>query len=374
MATIVTRAGKGSPLTHNEVDANFTNLNTDKAELASPALTGNVTVASNSAVAAVTITQIGAGNALVVEDSANPDTTPFVVTATGSVGIGTSSPLAKVHSQVNTFTTADMVAYKAYNAQGVGVYANFQNSTTGTTITDGFLIGINDSEEAVLINYEATAMAFFTSATERMRIDASGNVGIGTSSPSTYGNLAIFGKTYSSTGYALTSDSSNFTPSGVTNSIPNYGLGAPEVSVVSLSGFESLRFYANQIERLRVAQLGQIGIGGANYGKSGQVLTSGGSGASPSWTSSALGSTVVSSKIGSRATATTYQNTTSGWLLVSVSMSNNGQTFLLGSTSGLGITGISMNVAASNMTYLVPPSWYYRVTGTVISVWTEGQA
>jgi hypothetical protein len=32
MATIVTRAGKGSPLTHNEVDANFTNLNNDKVE------------------------------------------------------------------------------------------------------------------------------------------------------------------------------------------------------------------------------------------------------------------------------------------------------------------------------------------------------
>ena len=32
MATIVTRAGKGSPLTHNEVDANFNNLNNDKAE------------------------------------------------------------------------------------------------------------------------------------------------------------------------------------------------------------------------------------------------------------------------------------------------------------------------------------------------------
>jgi len=31
MSTIVTRAGKGSPLTHDEVDANFTNLNTDKA-------------------------------------------------------------------------------------------------------------------------------------------------------------------------------------------------------------------------------------------------------------------------------------------------------------------------------------------------------
>jgi hypothetical protein len=34
MATIVTRAVKGSPLTHVEVDANFTNLNTDKVEAA----------------------------------------------------------------------------------------------------------------------------------------------------------------------------------------------------------------------------------------------------------------------------------------------------------------------------------------------------
>ena len=32
MATIVTRAGKGSALSHNEVDANFTNLNSDKLE------------------------------------------------------------------------------------------------------------------------------------------------------------------------------------------------------------------------------------------------------------------------------------------------------------------------------------------------------
>jgi hypothetical protein len=38
-------------------------------------------------------------------------------------------------------------------------------------------------------------------------------------------------------------------------------------------------------ERLRVADAGQIGIGGANYGTSGQVLTSGGPSAAPSWTS-----------------------------------------------------------------------------------------
>jgi len=33
MTTIVTRSGKGAALTHTEVDANFTNLNTNKAEV-----------------------------------------------------------------------------------------------------------------------------------------------------------------------------------------------------------------------------------------------------------------------------------------------------------------------------------------------------
>ena len=45
MSTIVTRAGKGSPLTHTEVDNNFTNLNTDKAEDSTVVkLTGDQTI------------------------------------------------------------------------------------------------------------------------------------------------------------------------------------------------------------------------------------------------------------------------------------------------------------------------------------------
>lgn len=43
MATIVTRSGKGSALTHTEMDNNFTNLNTDKAELSGATFTGNIT-------------------------------------------------------------------------------------------------------------------------------------------------------------------------------------------------------------------------------------------------------------------------------------------------------------------------------------------
>ena len=46
MSTIVTRSGKGSPLTNTEVDANFTNLNTDKAELSGAVFTGAITTNS----------------------------------------------------------------------------------------------------------------------------------------------------------------------------------------------------------------------------------------------------------------------------------------------------------------------------------------
>jgi len=48
MSTIVTRAGKGSPLTHNEVDANFTNLNTDKYQSGDNVSFGAVTATSFS--------------------------------------------------------------------------------------------------------------------------------------------------------------------------------------------------------------------------------------------------------------------------------------------------------------------------------------
>ena len=43
MSTITTRSGKGSPLTSDEVDSNFTNLNTDKLELSGGTMTGSVT-------------------------------------------------------------------------------------------------------------------------------------------------------------------------------------------------------------------------------------------------------------------------------------------------------------------------------------------
>ena len=75
----------------------------------SPVFNGNVIISDNSSDAALRITQVGAGNALLVEDSANPDATPFVVDASGNVGIGTTTPAAKLHVSGSTKTGGILV-------------------------------------------------------------------------------------------------------------------------------------------------------------------------------------------------------------------------------------------------------------------------
>ena len=61
----------------------------------------------------------------------------------------------------------------------------FQTSSSGTGDSDGLYVGIDGTSAAYFWNFENRSSIFGTNATERMRIDSSGNVGIGTSSPTT---------------------------------------------------------------------------------------------------------------------------------------------------------------------------------------------
>jgi hypothetical protein len=58
----------------------------------SPVLSGSVTIDSNTSTPALKITQTGTGPVLRVQDSADPDVTPFIVDNAGNVGIGTATP------------------------------------------------------------------------------------------------------------------------------------------------------------------------------------------------------------------------------------------------------------------------------------------
>jgi hypothetical protein len=60
----------------------------------SPVLSGSVTIDSNTSTPALKITQTGTGPVLRVQDSADPDVTPFIIDNAGNVGIGTATPVS----------------------------------------------------------------------------------------------------------------------------------------------------------------------------------------------------------------------------------------------------------------------------------------
>ena len=64
----------------------------------SPVLSGNVTIDSDTPGPALKITQTGTGPVLRVQDSADPDNTPFIIDNAGNVGVGTATPTAQLEA------------------------------------------------------------------------------------------------------------------------------------------------------------------------------------------------------------------------------------------------------------------------------------
>jgi hypothetical protein len=165
MATIVTRAGKGSPLTFAEVDANFTNLNNAKLELPSgSAVSAGKVLGRNTA----------SGTGQVQE-------LPIAVDASGNVGIGTSSLTARLSVQG---PDGELIALIRGATNGL----RFGSGPSFSIIdgVDGTGVG---SYQPLVLNGSDLRLA--TSGVERMRFAASGNVGVGTTTPTA--NLDVNG-------------------------------------------------------------------------------------------------------------------------------------------------------------------------------------
>jgi hypothetical protein len=177
-----------------------------------------------------------------------------------NVGIGTSSPFVKFQIDQNQAAYSYFDYYNTTAGGGIVWRQIFRNiaNTGNATVDFAKLIG-----GGFALNNGDTNAANFTSfgvgASERMRIDSSGNVGIGTSSPSY--KLDVTGQGRATTGWAVSTDGSAFTPSGL-NAIPNYGTGyITSTAITTVAGFGGISAYTNQLERMRIDGSGNVGIG-----------------------------------------------------------------------------------------------------------------
>jgi len=142
MSTIVTRAGKGSPLTHVEVDANFTNLNTDKVEKTAAAITGgtiNGTTIGATTPAAGTFTTLEATDTLTLNKTN---------AAIAKVWSNTnSSPIADLEFQRGTGTVWGDDAFTDYRVRASGGNFIIQSKNNATSTLD--LLTVDETNNAI---------------------------------------------------------------------------------------------------------------------------------------------------------------------------------------------------------------------------------
>ena len=154
------------------------------------------------------------------------------IDSSGNLGLGTAAPQSKLNIG-NAASTDDGLSI-TFTGDNSTLAKFFANTATGQITIGG-----------VASNYFPT---FHSNGSERMRIDSSGNVGIGTSSPSTKLHIAdaaapefrIVDTTNSCTGFMRPVDSS-----------VRFGTGSNH----------PLEFHVNSTERMRIDSSGNLGLG-----------------------------------------------------------------------------------------------------------------
>jgi len=175
------------------------------------------------------------------------------ITSTGNVGIGTSSPGGDLHIQG---AVGNQVRLYLTDGDATGTGNSLLISKSGT------LSYVSDRQAG-------SSLFFGTADTERMRIDSSGRVGIGTSSPASRLTVSdgSSGLTpFSDTDVFIDSNGSNYLQfgSGISSSPAIYfgdSADGDAGGIIYSHATDAMSFRANAAERMRIDSSGNVGIG-----------------------------------------------------------------------------------------------------------------
>jgi hypothetical protein len=175
-----------------------------------------------------------------------------VIMNAGNVGIGTASPTSKL-------TVAGEITASAANAT-----LNLLSETNGNS-TINFADPADNNVGQIIYRHNGNSMSFDTNDLERMRIDSSGNVGIGTTSPGA--KLTVSDSTDNAAELrVLRANSSSSTYASV-GTVGGTGLFKSSGDVrLQATGAANLSLNTNGSDRIRIDSAGNVGIGTTSPG------------------------------------------------------------------------------------------------------------
>ena len=208
MAAITLRSVKGSPLTNNEVDANFTNLNTALADLENVVGPSNISESISDIVGGMVSGNTESGISVTYQDSDNTldfDVADFSITLTGDVtGSGTVTNLgnvsfaATVADNSHNHTASNITDLSETIADTVGAMVS-SNTESGISVT------YQDSDNTLDFDVADFTITMTGDATGSGTVTNLGNVSIAMDVSSITGNLGVSG-TVTAADFNTTSD------------------------------------------------------------------------------------------------------------------------------------------------------------------------
>jgi hypothetical protein len=176
-------------------------------------------------------------------------TTPaLTVDSSSRVGIGTTTPSRRL--QVGDYNGGNAIEISTNSTSNGGIF--FADGNTGTSTYPGY----------IEYNHSADAFVFATANNERLRIDSSGRVGIGTSSPGSLNSSAnqlVVGSGSGNQGLTIfagsSSDSNIYFADGTAGAAPNIGY------IQYRHASDRFDFGTNDTTRMTIDSSGRLGIG-----------------------------------------------------------------------------------------------------------------